>query len=47
MSDALMKEEDNMDEWLAIYYNTQNMAHFVQQQQAPTAQPRPPKDHHS
>jgi hypothetical protein len=47
MGDALMKEEDDMDELVAIYYPTQNMALLVQQQAEASTHPRLPKNHHS
>jgi hypothetical protein len=47
MGDALMKEEDDMDELVAIYYHTQNMALLVQQQAEASRHPRLQKDHRS
>jgi hypothetical protein len=39
MGDALMKDKDDMDKLLAIYYHTWSMALNAQQQQVPTTQP--------
>jgi hypothetical protein len=46
MGDVLDMEDD-IDEVLAIYYHTRNMALLVHQQEMATAQPRASKDHQS